>query len=137
MISDTINAGYINLEIPESKIYLDEDGKAINVTKYETNFADEIIEQFMLTANETVAETFFFLEAPFIYRVHESPDFDKVKETNKFLFNIGERIKASEDNITSKAFSDVLERLKGTDYERVISTLILRSMKIARYQKCK
>ena len=129
-----LNAGYINLEIPESKIYLDEDGKAINVTKYETNFANEIIEQFMLTANETVAETFFFLEAPFIYRVHESPDFDKVKETNKFLFNIGERIKASEDNITSKAFSDVLERLKGTDYERVISTLILRSMKIARYE---
>ena len=129
-----LNAGYINLDIPESKIYLDENGKAINVTKYETNFANEIIEQFMLTANETVAETFFFLEAPFIYRVHESPDFDKVKETNKFLFNIGERIKASEDNITSKAFSDVLERLKGTDYERVISTLILRSMKIARYE---
>ncbi len=126
--------GYLNLEIPESKIYLDENGKAINVTKYETTFANEIIEQFMLTANETVAETFYYMEAPFIYRVHEAPDYDKVQETNKFLFNIGERIKASEDNITSKAFSDVLERLKGTDYERVISTLILRSMKIARYE---
>ena len=129
-----LKQGYLNLEIPESKIYLDEDGKAINVTKYETTFANEIIEQFMLIANETVAETFYFLEAPFIYRVHETPDFDKVKETNKFLFNIGERIKASEENITPKAFSDVLERLKGTDYERVISTLILRSMKVARYE---
>ena len=83
-----ISQGYLNLDIPESKIILDENGKAIDVKKYETTFANEIIEQFMLTANETVAEKFYWLEAPFIYRVHEVPDYDKIEETNKFLFNI-------------------------------------------------
>ena len=129
-----LDQGYLNLDIPESKIILDENGKAIDVKKYETTFANEIIEQFMLTANETVAEKFFWLEAPFIYRVHEEPEFDKIQETNKFLFNIGEKIKCSNENIKPKAFSDVLDKLKGTEYEKVISTLILRTLKVARYE---
>ena len=126
--------GYLNLEIPESKLVLDENGKCIDVHKYETTFANEIIEQFMLTANETIAEKFYWLEAPFIYRVHEEPDFDKIQETNKFLFNIGYKIKANKDNIKPKAFSEVLEKIKGTEYEKVISTLILRTLKVARYE---
>ena len=126
--------GYLNLDIPESKIVLDENGKVLEVKKYETTFANEIIEQFMLTANESIAEKFYWLEAPFIYRVHEEPDYDKIEETNKFLFNIGEKIKVSKDNIRPKAFSDVLEKLKGTEYEKVISTLILRTLKIAKYE---
>ena len=85
--------GYLNLDIPESKIVLDEDGIAIDVKPYEVTFANEIIEQFMLTANETVAEKYYWLEAPFIYRVHEEPDYDKVKDTNKFLYSIGKKIK--------------------------------------------
>ena len=129
-----LEQGYLNLDIPESKIILDENGKAIDVKKYETTFANEIIEQFMLTANETVAEKFYWLEAPFIYRVHEEPEYDKIQETNKFLFNIGEKIKCSNDNIKPKAFSDVLDKLKGTEYEKVISTLILRTLKVARYE---
>ena len=129
-----IAQGYLNLDIPESKIILDENGKAIEVKKYETTFANEIIEQFMLTANETIAEKFYWLEAPFIYRVHEEPDYDKIKETNQFLFNIGYKIKATKENIKPKAFSDVLEAIKGTEYEKVISTLILRTLKIARYE---
>jgi len=129
-----INQGYLNLDIPESKITLDENGRAIEVKKYETTFANEIIEQFMLTANESIAEKFYWLEAPFIYRVHEEPDYEKIKETNKFLFNIGEKIKATRDNIRPRAFSDVLEKLKGTEYEKVISTLILRTLKLARYE---
>ena len=129
-----LNHGYINLDIPESKITLDEEGRAIDVQKYELSFANEIIEQFMLTTNETIAEKFYWLEAPFIYRVHEEPDYDKIKETNRFLYNIGQKIKASKDNIKPKAFSDVLEKLKGTEYERVISTLILRTLKLARYE---
>lgn len=129
-----LKAGYLNLDIPESKIILDENGKAIDVKKYETTFANEIIEQFMLTANETVAEKFYWLEAPFIYRVHEEPEYDKIQETNKFLFNIGEKIKCTKDNIRPRAFSDVLEKLKGTEYEKVISTLILRTLKVARYE---
>lgn len=129
-----VTNGYLNLEIPESKLVLDENGKCIDVHQYETTFANEIIEQFMLTANETIAEKFYWLEAPFIYRVHEEPDFDKIQETNKFLFNIGYKIKANRDNIKPKAFSEVLEKIKGTEYEKVISTLILRTLKVARYE---
>jgi len=129
-----LKQGYLNLDIPESKIILDENGKAIDVKKYEINFANEIIEQFMLTANETIAEKFYWLEAPFIYRVHEEPDLDKIKETNKFLFNIGYKIKASKDNVRPKAFSEVIEKIKGSEYEKVISTLVLRTLKIARYE---
>ena len=126
--------GYLNLDIPESKITLDKNGVAIDVRKYETTFANEIIEQFMLITNETIAEKFFWLEAPFIYRVHEEPDYEKILETNKFLFNIGYRIKATKDNIRPKAFSEVLDKIKGTEYEKVISTLILRTLKVARYE---
>ena len=82
--------GYLNLDIPESKIELDNvTGKVISVSKYETTFANEIIEQFMLICNETVAERYYWLEYPFIYRVHEEPDIDKIKELNKFLYNLG------------------------------------------------
>lgn len=129
-----LTQGYLNLDIPESKIILDENGRAIEVKKYETTFANEIIEQFMLTANESVAEKFYWLEAPFIYRVHEEPDYEKISETNKFLFNIGEKIKVTRDNIKPKAFAEVLDKLKGTEYEKVISTLILRTLKLARYE---
>lgn len=129
-----LEQGYLNLDIPESKITLDDKGIAIDVRKYETTFANEIIEQFMLITNETIAEKFFWLEAPFIYRVHEEPEYDKIQETNKFLFNIGYKIKASKDNIKPKAFSEVLDKIKGTEYEKVISTLILRTLKVARYE---
>ncbi len=126
--------GYLNLDIPETKIDLDIDGKVVGVGKYETTFANEIIEQFMLTANETVAEKFYWLDAPFIYRVHEEPDLEKVKELNKFLYNYGLKIKASKDNIYPKEFAKVLEEIKGKEEERVISTLILRTLKLARYE---
>ncbi len=126
--------GYLNLDIPESKIDLDIDGKVTNISRYETTFANEIIEQFMLTANETVAEKFFWLDAPFIYRVHEEPDLDKINELNKFLFNYGLKIKANQDNIYPKEFAKVLEEIKGKEEEKVISTLILRTLKVARYE---
>ena len=126
--------GYLNLDIPESKIDLDIDGKVTNVSKYETTFANEIIEQFMLTANETIAEKFFWLDAPFIYRVHEEPDLEKIKELNKFLFNFGLKIKANNDNIYPKEFAKILEEIKGKEEEKVISTLILRTLKVARYE---
>lgn len=125
--------GYLNLNIPESKIELDEDGWAIDVHKYETHFSNEIIEQFMLTANETIAEKFYWLEAPFIYRIHEEPDIDKIKEANKFLYNLGLKIKANKDKIHSKSFATVLDEGKGKEEERVVSNLILRTLKLARY----
>ena len=127
--------GYLNLDVPESKIALDNiTGKCIDVKKYETSFANEIIEQFMLTANETVAERFYWLEVPFIYRVHEEPDIDKVKELNKFLFNLGYKIHISQDVVHSSAFSKVLEEVKGKPEEKVVSNLILRTLKVAKYE---
>ena len=126
--------GYLSLDIPESKIILDKNGIAVDVKKYETSFANEIIEQFMLTANEVVAEIFNKLKAPFIYRVHEIPDMDKVKELNKFLFNLGYKIKINKDTVEPIAFEEVLKQIKGKPEEKVISTLILRTLKVAKYE---
>ena len=127
--------GYLNLEIPESKIILDEDGFAIDVKKYETYFANEIIEQFMLIANETVAEKFYWLQAPFIYRNHEAPDLDKIKDLNKILFNFGYKIKISkEDIIYPNEFAKILENVKGKDEEKVVSNIILRTLRVAKYE---
>lgn len=127
-------AGSLELDIPESKIVLDKHGIAVDVKKYEMYFTNELIEQFMLTANETVAEKFYWLEAPFIYRVHEVPDMEKIEELNKFLWNLGYKIKGSKDNIHPKAFAEVLEEIQGKPEERVISNLVLRTLKIARYE---
>ena len=123
--------GYLNLDIPESKIELDIDGKVTNISKYETTFAHEIIEQFMLSANETIAEKFFWLEAPFIYRVHEEPDWEKVQELNKFLWNFGMKIKANKEAIYPKEFAKILEEVKGKEEEKVVSNLVLRTLKVA------
>ena len=129
-----IKNGYLNLDIPESKIILDENGKCIDVKKYETTFANEIIEQFMLTANETVAEKFYWMNFPFIYRVHEEPDIDKVKELNKFLWNFGYKIHINQNQVHPIEFAKVLEEVKGKPEEKVISNLILRTLKLARYE---
>ena len=126
--------GSLDLDIPESKIILDENGVAVDVKKYEITFANEIIEQFMLIANETVAEKFYWLEAPFIYRVHPEPDIEKIRELNTFIWNLGYRIKAGKDNIHPKAFAEVLEEVKGKPEERVVSNLILRTLKVAQYE---
>ncbi len=126
--------GYLNLDVPESKITLDNvTGKCIDVRRYETSFSNEIIEQFMLIANETIAERFYWLEVPFIYRVHEEPDIDKVKELNKFLYNLDYKIHISQDTVHSSAFAKVLEEVKGKPEEKVISNLILRTLKVAKY----
>ena len=127
--------GYLNLDIPESKIILDKDGYAVDVKKYETYFANEIIEQFMLIANETVAEKFYWLQAPFIYRNHEAPDLDKIKDLNKVLYNFGYKIKISkEDIIYPNEFAKILEDVKGKDEEKVISNIILRTLRVAKYE---
>lgn len=129
-----LEEGSLDLNIPESKIILDENGIAVDVKKYETNFANEIIEQFMLITNEVVAEKFYWLEAPFIYRVHEVPDKDKVDELNRFLFNLGYKVKYNKENIHPKAFAEILDKIKGKPEERVVSNLILRTLKLARYE---
>ena len=128
-----ITKGYLNLDIPESKIILDQDGYAIDVCKYETTFANEIIEQFMLAANETIAEKFYWLKAPFIYRVHEEPDIEKVKELNKLLFNFGYKIHVKEGKIYPAEFSKILKEVEGKPEEKIVSNMILRTLKVAVY----
>lgn len=125
--------GYLNLDIPESKIILDQDGYAIDVCKYETTFANEIIEQFMLAANETIAEKFYWLKAPFIYRVHEEPDLEKVNELNKLLFNFGYKIHVKEGKIYPAEFSKILKEVEGKPEEKIVSNMILRTLKVAVY----
>lgn len=124
---------YLNLDIPESKIILDQDGYAIDVCKYETTFANEIIEQFMLAANETIAEKFYWLKAPFIYRVHEEPDLEKVNELNKSLFNFGYKIHVKEGKIYPAEFSKILKEVEGKPEEKIVSNMILRTLKVAVY----
>ncbi len=129
-----IKDGSLELDIPESKIILDKNGTAVDVKKYETTLANDIIEQFMLIANEQIAEKFFWLDAPFIYRVHEIPDIEKIKDLNKFLFGLGYHVKCKKDAIYPKAFCLVLEKAKDTPEEKIVSNLILRTLKQARYE---
>lgn len=126
--------GYLDLDIPESKIILDENGIAIDVQKYEITIANKIIEQFMLTANEEIAETFCNLNAPFIYRTHEEPAIEKVQELNQFLFNLGYQIEIKNKKVEPKSVQKVLKQIKGRPEEKVISTLILRTLKMAKYE---
>ena len=126
--------GYLDLDIPESKIILDENGIAIDVQKYEITIANKIIEQFMLTANEEIAETFCNLNAPFIYRTHEKPDIEKIQELNQFLFNLGYQIEIKNEKVEPKSVQKVLKQIKGKPEEKVISTLILRTLKMAKYE---
>ena len=128
-----LEKGYLNLDIPESKIILDEDGYAIDVQKYETTFANEIIEQFMLAANETIAEKFYWLKAPFIYRVHEEPDIEKVNELNKLLFNFGYKVYTKEGKVYPAEFSKILKEVEGKPEEKIVSNMILRTLKVAEY----
>lgn len=126
--------GYLDLDIPESKIILDENGIAIDVQKYEITIANKIIEQFMLTANEEIAETFCKLNAPFIYRTHEKPNIEKIQELNQFLFNLGYQIEIKNEKVEPKSVQKVLKQIKGKPEEKVISTLILRTLKMAKYE---
>ena len=128
-----IEKGYLSLNIPESKITLDKKGRAIDVGVYDTSFSNEIIEQFMLTANETIAEKFYWLDTPFIYRVHEKPDEEKVEDFNKFLLDLGYHIKGKPSDVKPKSFAQILDQVRGKDEERVVSTLLLRTLKMARY----
>ena len=128
--------GYIDLDIPESKVILDEKGKVLGIKKYDFLESNSVIEQFMLTANESVAEIFRDLKAPFIYRIHEIPDIEKTMELNSFLMEKGYKIdglKNTSESITPKAFANIIKRVKGLPEEKVISTMVLRTLRMARY----
>jgi len=125
--------GAVEFELPEAKIILDEDGKVQDIYPRKKTLADSIIEEFMLVANETIAEHFYWQEIPFVYRVHEEPSMDKIADVNVFLHNFNLRVKAKADNIHPKAFQHVMQSLKDLPEERLIHRVLLRSMMRARY----
>ncbi len=125
--------GSIDFDFPESKIYLDEKGMPIDIKPYERNVATRIIEDFMLIANETVAEDYFWQELPFVYRTHDNPDPEKMIKLGMFISNFGYGIKASGSQIHPKEIQKLLGRIEGTPEETLISRLTLRSMKQAKY----
>lgn len=125
--------GSVDFDFPESKIVLNEDGKAVDVIPAQRNKATKIIEDFMLLANETVAENFYWQETPFVYRTHDNPDGEKVKKLRTFLENFGIILKLKKDEIHPKEIQKLLTKVEGTPEEALISRLTLRSMKQARY----
>ncbi len=131
LLQKRIKRGAIEFDFEEAKILLDENRKPIEIKLYDRNVATSIIEEFMLIANETVAEHYYWLELPFVYRSHEEPDIEKVEEMAEFISKFGYKLKGS--NIHSKAFQKLLDKAKGTPEEMIISRVVLRSFKQARY----
>ncbi|HBA63252.1 MAG TPA: ribonuclease R [Lachnospiraceae bacterium] len=125
--------GSIDFDFPETKLVLDEQGMPVALAPYERNVATRIIEDFMLAANETVAEDFFWQEIPFVYRTHEIPDEDKIRKFATFINNFGHSLHVSNREIHPKEIQKLLARIEGTPEEDLISRLALRSMKRARY----
>lgn len=124
--------GSIDFDFPETKVILDENGKPVDIRPYERNDATKIIEDFMLMANETVAEEYYWRELPFIYRTHEVPDEDKIRKLSTFINNFGYHIHVRNE-VRPKEIQKLLDKVDGTPEEALISRLTLRSMKQARY----
>ncbi len=124
--------GSIDFDFPETKILLDENGKPVEIRPYERNDATKIIEDFMLMANETVAEEYFWRELPFLYRTHEVPDEEKIRKLSTFINNFGYHIHVRNE-VKPKEIQKLLGKVEGTPEEDLISRLALRSMKRARY----
>lgn len=132
--SKRMKRGAIDFDFQESKIIVDDNGKAIDIVKRERSVAEQIIEEFMLAANETVAEHFHWLKVPFLYRIHENPDQEKLLTFMQFAGNFGYTVKGSKgNNVHPKALQTLLEEIQGTKEATVISTMLLRSMKQAKY----
>ncbi len=125
--------GSIDFDFAESKIILDENGHPTDIRPYERNTATKMIEDFMLIANETVAQHFFWMELPFLYRTHENPDPEKIMKLSAFIRNFGYHIKLTGEEIHPKELQKLLGKIADTEEETLISRLTLRSMKQAKY----
>lgn len=125
--------GSIDFDFPESKIILDHKGKPVDIKPYERNGATRLIEDFMLVANETVAENYFWQELPFVYRTHDYPDPEKMKGLGTFINNFGYSIRTQNGEVHPKEIQKLLDRIEGTPEEALISRLTLRSMRQAKY----
>lgn len=125
--------GSIDFDFPETKIVLDENGKPLELKPYDRNVATKIIEDFMLLANETVAEHYFWQEIPFVYRTHEQPDEEKIQKLAIFINNFGHSMHIANNAVRPKEIQKLLAKVEGTSEEAMISRLALRSMKQAKY----
>ena len=125
--------GSIDFDFPESKIILNSEGKVADIKSYERRISNRMIEEFMLVTNETVAEHFFWLQTPFVYRIHEIPAAEKMENLSKFIATFGYSLKGDLEQIHPKEIQRVLKLIKGTPEEESISTIMLRSMRQARY----
>ncbi|MCC5909631.1 MAG: ribonuclease R [Clostridiaceae bacterium] len=125
--------GAIDFDFAEAKVILDKKGKPVDIKKYERRTANRIIEEFMLVCNETVAENYYWMSAPFVYRVHEEPSLEKLETFNKFIHNFGYSLKGITSETHPKVLQELLDKIKGKKEETVINTLMLRSLKKARY----
>ena len=127
--------GSIDFDFPESKIILDQKGNPVSIEPYERNVATDLIEDFMLLANETVAQHFYWMEVPFLYRTHETPDTEKIEKLATFIHNFGYhiKIKTSDHEVHPKEIQKLLASIEGTEEEPLIARLALRSMKQAKY----
>lgn len=125
--------GAIDFDFPESKLVLDERGKVIDIYSYEQNIATRLIEDFMLAANETVAEEYCMLGLPFVYRTHENPDMEKMETVLEMVHQAGIKVKKGKETITPKEVQKILKELEGMECEPFFARLILRSMKQAKY----
>lgn len=125
--------GSVNFDLPESKIILDEKGKPIDIKPYERSIATNMIEEFMLVCNETIAENSFWQEMPFMYRSHQEPDEEKLEKMEQFLRGFGYYLRKKDGEIHPREIQKVLRTAEGTDEERIITRMVLRSMMQARY----
>ncbi len=125
--------GSIDFDFPESKIILNSEGEVVDIKSYERRISNKMIEEFMLVTNETVAEHFFWLAVPFVYRIHEIPAIEKMENLNKFIATFGYSLKGDLEQIHPKEIQRILGLIKGKPEEQAISTIMLRSMRQARY----
>jgi ribonuclease R len=125
--------GAIDFDFKESKVLVDEEGKPSDVVLRERSVAERLIEEFMLAANETVAEHFHWMEVPFIYRIHEDPKEDKLRKFFEFITNFGYIVRGSANEVHPRALQAIIEEVQGKPEEMVVSTVMLRSMQQAKY----
>lgn len=124
--------GCIDFEFDEAKLELDENGKVKEIKKFERRISNKVIEEFMLICNETIAENMYWANIPFVYRIHEDPEAEKISEFNKFIYNFGYIIKGNQE-LHPKELQNLLKKVKGKKEETVINTMMLRSLKKAIY----
>lgn len=124
--------GSIDFDFPEAKIILDNEGHPIEIKKFDRRIANRMIEEFMLISNETVAEYMYWADIPFLYRIHEDPDMEKINEFNKFIHNFGYHLKGIQE-IHPKELQELIQKIENTREESIINTLMLRSLRKAKY----